>query len=91
MGIDLSTRSLNRKVGETPGAQGRSGLLVETGPSYWGEAEAREWRRQLREEKEKVEREKQERLRYREEEVRRCNKTLDSVPWNQKCRVGRSQ
>ena len=31
-------------------------------PSYWGEAEAREWRQRLREEKEKVERGRREKL-----------------------------
>ena len=40
-------------------------------PSYWGEAEVREWRRRVREEKERVEREKRERLEWRIREMRR--------------------
>ena len=40
-------------------------------PSYWGEAEAREWRRKLREEKERVEREMGERIEWRVNKMRR--------------------
>ena len=47
-------------------------------PSYWGEDDAREWRRKLREEKERVERERRERLEWRVNEMRRSD---TGGPW----------
>ena len=58
-------------------------------PSYWGETEAREWRRRLREEKDRVEREKRERLEWRVREMKRRNYREDperiETPMDRSC------
>ena len=45
--------------------------MIPAQPSHWGEAEAREWRRKLRQEKERAEKETKERIEWRAREMRR--------------------
>ena len=49
-------------------------------PSYWGESEAREWRRWLREEKEAVERQEKEHRLWCLEEAQRRGYLMDLGP-----------
>ena len=50
-------------------------------PSYWGERESKQWRRKLREKKEKVERELRERLEWRMWEMQRTGGWEDPGKW----------
>ena len=66
--MDLGRRSMDWKDGETAGPQADAWRQHELNPksSYWGEQETKEWRRKLREERERVEGEqRREKLEWR--------------------------